>query len=55
MSVSLVVAVIIGAFIGVGIAAIPLLRQWRRDQRILRLVKQGLISVNEAREMRNKS
>lgn len=55
MTLSFAIGVIIGAFIGVGMSAIPLIRQYRRDQRILRLLRRGSITVNEAREMRKTS
>jgi len=48
----LLIAIFIGAVIGIGLASIPFLRRLREDRRILQMVKEGAITHNEARAMR---
>lgn len=51
---SLIVAALIGMVVGGLIALIPLSRQYRKDQRILGMLKRGEITMNQAREMRKR-
>lgn len=45
-------AIVLGTALGIGIAMIPLTRQYREQEKITDLLEEGLISVNQARQMK---